>query len=150
MGAAHLRRPQLVWAGLLLVLCCGTAAALTPVEGVRAGAIAFQGMLFMVFASAVPLSALSNHAPLPRRVVLVNGAIVLASCVWTLTFPQDQTEGTFAPLPSLLGSGALSGSQAVLHTNVAWACLLLCIVLGLVNWRMCRAEKRRQEDQQTT
>ncbi|MDN5895368.1 MAG: hypothetical protein L0H93_15255 [Nocardioides sp.] len=80
--------------------------------------------------------------------ILTNGAIVLASCVWTLTFPHDQTDGTFAALPSILGRHELSGSQASLYSNMAWS-TLLCIVLGVVNPRLCRAEKLLRRPQQT-
>lgn len=56
-----------MWTGLVIVLCSGVAAGLTEVEVLRAGAIAFQGILFVLFAGALPLSTISNHATLPDR-----------------------------------------------------------------------------------
>lgn len=131
--------------GFTLLAACALAAALTPIEGVSAASIGFQGIIFAFICVAVPISAFANDEALPTRVIALSSSIVLACCVWTLAFPHDQLdEGHHVAIASLAGMGEVTVAQSNLFSTIAWAMVPLCFVLGAVNLFVCRAERRRR------
>lgn len=151
MSIERIRRFPLIWTGLALIVATGVLSGATEVDGGFAGWIAWPVVVLFILVVATPLERLSAEEPLPAGVLAASAAVLLACCVWNLTFPNDQFVAIYAAIPSLAGVGALSGAQAGFWGAVAWSALLAALVGGLVNWRLCVLEaRRRRRAQQAT